>query len=151
MNTFSPRGFTLIEIMVALAVIMSLATVTLIAFQNMYRAGALTTAQSEVYTAFRDARTKTLASQDSTVYGVMVSSTTVTRFVGDTFSPGELTNVTYFFEAGVFATGTLAQSETPIVFKRLSGVPNATGTILIEQPNLGTFKTVSIHGTGLIE
>ncbi len=117
----------------------------------MVASSALRVATQEVYTALIDARNSTLASQDDTVYGVHISTTTVTWFAGGTYNPADPANQTYRFEEEVTATGTLALAEANIIFERLTGIPSASGTIILENVTKTSSSTVTIHGSGLIE
>lgn len=151
MLTHRKLGFTFVEILIVLAIIALIATISAVAFKNMYDASALRAAGNEVYEALIDSRTKTLASNGATVYGVHVSSTTVERFTGDTYVSGDAENEVYVFEGGVTAAGTLVTSGTNVIFARLTGEPSATGTIAVrKQDGTGT-TTITVHGSGLIE
>lgn len=145
------RGFTLAEIVVVSAIIALVALISAGTFQNLHRASGLRASAGEVYRAFTDARTKTLASEDDTVYGVRIATTSVIRFTGPTYSAGAATNITYTFGAGVTATGTLAVSGTNITFQRLTGKPSATGTVYLRDAGKGSTTTITIHASGLIE
>lgn len=145
------QGFTLTEILIVIALLVIFGTISMVAFQNFFRASALKVGTQEVLQAFTDARSSTLASENDTVFGVLVSSTSVTRFSGSVFTVGDPSNQTYFFEAGVSATGSLVTSGTDIVFTRLSGEPSATGTIYIRNDTSSATNTVVVHGSGLIE
>jgi hypothetical protein len=80
---------------------------------------------------------------------VYVSSTTVTQFQGNTYVAGSSTNLTYTFEAGVAATGTILN--TPILFTPLTGYPNTQGTLYIQAPNKSSTSTITIYASGLIK
>lgn len=147
----SLRGFTFIEIMVVIAIIAIVATMTAVGLSNMGRASALKSAQNEVYQAFSDSRNKTLASLDETVFGVLVGTSSVTKFKGPTFVSGASENRTYDFESGITATGSLVMNGTPVIFARLSGSPSATGTILLVSDDGNATRTVTVHASGLIE
>lgn len=148
---YAQKGFTFIEVITVIAVIAIIATISAAAFQNIYRTSSLRAAESEVYRALTDARTRTLASEDDTVYGVHLSTSAVTRFVGGTYSAGSVTNKTYTFEGGVYATGTLAISGANIIFTRLTGEPSATGTLYMVSADETASSSVVMYGSGLIE
>lgn len=145
------RGFTLLEVLIAMLIMMALVFVSLEVFKNMLNASSLRVATQEVHAALIDARNSTLASRDDTVYGVHFSSTTVTRFVGSTYNAGSPSNETYRFEGEVTATGTLITAGTNIVFVRLTGIPSATGTIFLQNVTRTSTSSITIHGSGLIE
>jgi prepilin-type N-terminal cleavage/methylation domain-containing protein len=145
------RGFTFVEIIVALAVLSIICVISATAFRNMYRTSALRTSGTELFSALTEAQTKTLAAQNDTVYGVFVSSTTVTRFVGSTYSAATTSNKTYTFDGGVTATSSLITAGTPIVFAKVTGQPSVQGTIYLRTIDGSSTTTIVIYGSGLIE
>ena len=145
------KGFTLIEIIVVLLILGIIVSISATAFERMYRESALKAGGSEVYGALISARSRTLAAQNDTTHGVFVSSTTVTRFEGSSYSPSSSTSVSYTFEGGVTATSTFITSGTPIIFTRLTGEPNASGTIYVRNNDGTNTTTITISASGLIE
>lgn len=144
-------GFTIIEILVVLAILAIITVISAAGFQSMYHTSALRAGGSEVYRALTNARSNTLASQDGTVYGVYVSTSTVTQFEGSTYVAGTSTNKTYVFEGGVTATSSLISTGTTIVFTRLTGKPNTGGTIYVRNNDGTSTTTITIQASGLIE
>ncbi len=142
-------GFTLVEIIVVIAILGVIATISVVAFVNMNKSSMLRAARDEVYGALSFARERTLASENNMVYGVHLSTSSVTRFDGGTYTAGSAGNVVYSFGAVVSATSTLITQNPNIIFQRLTGVPSATGTIFIRNGESTT--TVQIHGSGLVE
>jgi prepilin-type N-terminal cleavage/methylation domain-containing protein len=148
---FRTRGFTFVEILVVLAVLLIIATFSIIAFRSLYEGSGERTAVVEITDALREARNNSISSKNDTVYGVRIASTSVTRFVGNTYSAGNASNTLYMFEAGAMATGTLVNAGTDIVFARLTGMPNVTGTVLVVGNDGTSTTTISIEATGLIQ
>jgi len=145
------KGFTLLEILIVLAILASILGISLQVLQNLYQDSALKAGASEVYGALVSARSDTLSAQNDMVYGVRISTSTVTRFSGVTYTPGNSTNKVYAFEKGVLATSSLIASGTNIIFERLTGQPSATGTIYIRDIQGAGTTTIVIHASGLIE
>jgi prepilin-type N-terminal cleavage/methylation domain-containing protein len=145
------RGFTLLEVVIVVAILAALAALSAVTFRAMYDSTTVRAGASEVFGALVSARTRTLAAEGDDVYGVHVSSTTVTRFVGNTYNPADASNELYFFEGLVRATSTLIANGGEIVFTRLSGVPNTVGTIYVYDMSGSGTSSVVIQSTGLIE
>lgn len=145
-------GFSIIEILVVIGILGIIIAISVLGFENMYRSSALRAGGSELYSALTEAQTKTLASKDGTVYGVHVSSTTVTRFVGPTYTAGAASSTVYTFEGGVTATSTFFTGGGNIIFNRLTGTPTIAGTTTIHVRNStgSATTTIYIYGTGLI-
>lgn len=145
------NGFTLVEILVVLSIIAIITTFSILGFRSMYQNSGLRIATEEVRNAFQVARSNTMSSKGDTVFGVHVASSSVTRFVGNTYSASNASNTIYYFEAGATATGTIVTNGINIVFTRLTGIPSATGTVIIEDSDRGSSTTVTIGATGLIQ
>lgn len=145
------KGFTLIEILVVIAISAIIAVTSVVGFQALYQSSTLRAGSVEVFGALTSARTNTLASQGGTVFGVHISSTTVTRFEGSTFVLGNATNKVYEFEGGVTATGTLVTSGASIIFTRLTGETSPGGTLYIHDSEGTSTTTIAVHPSGLVE
>ncbi|HEU4677670.1 MAG TPA: type II secretion system protein [Candidatus Paceibacterota bacterium] len=151
MRTLRTNGFTLAELIVVAAIVSLLAVVSLAVLSNLSSASALRAGSGEVYRALLSARASTLASNGDTVYGVHLTTTSVTRFTGTAYVPGAASNQVYTFERDVNATGTLAISGADIVFERLTGTPSASGTVYVRSGSGNGTSTIIIEGSGLIE
>jgi prepilin-type N-terminal cleavage/methylation domain-containing protein len=147
----SIKGFTFVELLVVLAIIGIIATISAATFKNMYTTSTLKAGGSEVYRAFTNARSNTLASQDGMVYGVHLSTSTVTQFSGSTYVVGSSTNKVYTFEGGVTATSSLIADSPTIIFTRLTGNPSAQGTIYLRNSDGTSTTTIVVYTSGLIE
>lgn len=145
------KGFTLLEILVVITILGILSAISVVALKDLYRYSALKVSTNGVYRAFTDARNRTLASEGDTVYGVFVGTSSVTRFVGSTYSIGASTNKVYYFTGGVSATGTIVSTALPVVFTRLTGQPSASGTVMMNNDTHTATNTITIYATGLIE
>jgi prepilin-type N-terminal cleavage/methylation domain-containing protein len=145
------QGFTLIEIIVVIAIIFIITAFSVTAFRSLYRVSGERVAVQEVADALREAKNKSIASKDDSTYGVHIDTSSVTRFKGDAYVLGHASNTVYTFEAGAFATGTLVETGVDIIFARLTGMPSATGTIYFFDSDSTSSSTVTIGSTGLIE
>lgn len=151
MTRVSPKGFTLIEILVVIGVIAILSTVSAVAFRSMYQSATRTSGANEVFEALTGARSNTLASKNDTVHGIHMSSTTITRFEGPAYVPGASGNRVYTFEGNVLATSTIISNGGVVTFSRLSGIPSATGTVYVYDATGAGTTTLIIQGSGLVE
>ena len=142
-------GFTVVETLVALGIGLALVAVSLAAFGSFRDYFALRTAALDVHTALIDARTASLSARNDTVHGVHVESGQVVRFEGSTYSAGAATNRAYPFSYGV--TAAFSGGSSNIVFTRLSGRAQTSGTITLTEPRSGRTATVTVYDSGLIE
>lgn len=146
------RGITVVEILIIISVLVILTVVALPQFYKMRENQVFKNTIADVTSTLHSAQYQSLASKESSEYGVYFQSDKIILFKGNVFvlgsvdnrtinivSPANISNVTL---AGVSAnTGEL-------YFKRLLGVPSKTGTITISTNSLS--KIITISGTGAI-
>jgi len=145
------RGFTFIEILVVIAIILILAAVAVVTFKNLDTTSSHRVVTQEVYSTLTEAHNNSIASTDDSVYGVHFETDLITLFEGDTYNASDSTNKEFVFTGGVYATSSLITNSVDIVFKRLTGFPTATGALHIVRSDGSATSTITIHGTGLIE
>ncbi len=145
------RGFTLVEVLVSITIMLMLAVVIVSGFSNFRGYFALRAAVQDVHTALIDARAATLAAKNDTVHGVHFDTTQVVRFEGPTYATGTATNITLPFSNGITASTTLQGGGVDVVFTRLSGLSQKYGTTTLTEPHSGATSTILITSTGLID
>ena len=150
-HSSSRRGISLIETLVVVAIIGVLLVIILPRFSQIRENQVLKNATVETLSAINKARSITLASVNSSQYGVRFQSDRVIIFKGTVYnegsadnetiniiSPASITNVTL---AGV--SGTSGE----FYFNRLYGSPSKTGTVTITASS--STKTIIISASGV--
>jgi prepilin-type N-terminal cleavage/methylation domain-containing protein len=140
------KGFTMIEIMISLAILALIVGVSAISFANFSRKSALDASATALATALREARAKTLASVGSDQYGVKVDGDRFTLFRGASFSSSTPGNSEFLFAGQVRASS----SPNVFVFRKVTGNAGSSGMIelyLTGSPT--TKKTIQVEPTGL--
>lgn len=145
------KAFTLVELLIVLAILFIVALLSLVTIRTVYRHSALKTATQEVRGSLTEARTRTIAGTDDSVFGVHLSTSSVTRFTGATYSSTTSSNATYIFEGGVRATGTLVSMGGDIIFSRLTGETSASGTVYLVDSTIDATTSVTIYASGFVE
>ncbi len=139
-------GFTFIEVLVTVAIVAVLTTVSVVSFSTYLRRENLLANRSALLSGLREARSRTLASIGGSQYGVKIDADRFTVFPGSTFS-SSTADASYMFSQGVKITTTIPV----VVFTRVTGNASASGTIemfLTNDPE--TKKLVYVQNTGLI-
>lgn len=152
-NTFcKSRGFTLIELIIVLGIIAVISGIISSTFIESRRVQAVDRDAETVVEVIRSARSKTLSSQNASVYGVHIDSTSVTLFAGLTYVAGAMGNiVTQLTASEIIATTSLTGGGSDIVFKRLTGETNQNGTITIASSRIPKSRIITIFNTGMVE
>ena len=150
MNNFYKKGISIIELLVVFAGISILVAIIMPQFLKLKENQVLKAALEDTLSSIDKARSNTLASVNSSEYGVHFQSDQVIIFRGTVFSaldvnnesiniisPANISNVTLNGVSGVSGD---------IYFSRIYGVPNIIGTITISTNSLS--KTITISKTG---
>ena len=146
------RGFTLLEILIAVSILVLIAGMSMVGIQNLSRQQMYTSVVDQVRQELYAAREKTLASYDDTFYGVYVGTSTIEFFRGATPTVGSSSNVIVSYgEWSIAATSSFSNGLPYVTFARITGFASATGTIAVVDTHSHATTTFTIFGSGLIE
>ncbi|MEX2013760.1 MAG: prepilin-type N-terminal cleavage/methylation domain-containing protein [Parcubacteria group bacterium] len=147
------KGFTIIEILVALAILGLVIVVTTSSFSRLNSSQALEKSASLITSTLSQARSISLSSKDNSQYGVHFSLTELVIFKGDDYVPLASDNIRVALNPAVeIREVALSGGGSNVIFWRLSGKAASSGTVtvsLVSDPSLT--KTISIYETGLSE
>jgi len=147
------KGFTFIEVLVAIAVIVALAAVVFSALARFNRVQTLNSATESVHASLSEARSLTLASKSSMVYGVHFDVGSTTLFQGTAYVPGDPDNKVLALSNTVTISDiSLEGGGEDVVFDRLTGKTSQFGTVTLSL-NADATKTrvITIDASGIIE
>jgi prepilin-type N-terminal cleavage/methylation domain-containing protein len=152
-GTFGQKGFTLLEILIIVAIFVALAGIGLSAFYNFNRHHALEKDTRAVFSVLEDARSRTLSAKNDSSWGVHFESTKVVLFEGTDYDASDPKNFLILLSSHVeISSIDLTDGAQSITFQRLTGDADVTGIItlsFINDPSVQ--KTISIYKTGLVE
>ncbi len=146
------KGFSILELIVVLAVMAILVAIFLNTFIVFRKNQALAKDSETIALVLNEARNLTLDSKNSSNYGVHITSSKVTFFVGNTYGAGNSGNMDYALNTtDTIITISLTGGGSDVAFQRLTGETSQNGTVTISSPGISQTKTVTIYKTGLIE
>ena len=147
------KGFTLIEIIISIAVIVVLAAVVTNVFLSFDRYQALEKDTAKVASVIERARQLTLFSKHASQYGVHIETSQVTLFKGSTYVVGAPENVlTKLHSKVIISSHSLTGGGDDIVFIRLTGDTDQDGSITFQnKSDASKTETITIEKTGLIK
>lgn len=144
-------GFTLIEILIAVAIMVLLSALTIAAFSTLNKQVSLDTTSQNILSVLRRARSQTLASENESTYGVHFETSKYVLFKGTSYTNGAAYNKEFnLSETEIYAV-TLAGGVSDVVFDRIRGTTSQSGTVSTRL-SLDTSKTntVSIDPSGQV-
>jgi len=146
----SPRGFTLLEIIIAIAIMALILATVIPSLMTFRRSSILNTETQELITLANRARLLAVSSKNDQQFGVHFESGKAVLFVGATYTAGVPTNEEHIFDQSVTASTVLSGGGSEVLFAKVTGEASrvATTTLLINGTTSST--TVLILKTGVV-
>jgi len=143
------KGITLVEVLVSITIIAILSSIIVVSLSS-YRASKLVeTTANEIAFKLEEAKTNSIAGKGGSSFGIHFASTSYTYFRGSTYNSSDTDNISPTFPEDFSITTNLTGSAVNIIFSRLTGTPNVTGTITISKTNDSSkTKTITIGNLG---
>lgn len=142
-------GISVIELLIVVAIIVLVAILSWRAFISYGEQQSLLSETTEVVSLIREARERTIASDNRSQYGVRISGTSTALFRGGSYSTEGVEEV-HVFTSRIMATTTPSLG-TDVVFSRLTGEVVQAGDVILYLKNATTTKrTITITDAGLI-
>lgn len=145
------KGFTLAEIMIVIGIMAVLAGLSATAFFDFSNYQSLDNDSYSALSHIQNARSLASNSYKFSEYGIRVASTSLSVFQGKTYSVASTTLVLNLSSKVAVSAINLSNGSTEFYFNKISGKPNATGTITFKLNSSTTTKSIIINSTGLTE
>lgn len=139
------KGFTLIEMLMSVGILATLAALSLPVYQSFYNRNELDLTAQNLASALRRAQTYARGSLGDSQWGVSIQSGAITLYKGASFAGRD----TAYDEVSTIATSTNVSGLSDILFAKLSGAPAATGSVTFTNTNNET-RTVTINAEGMV-
>lgn len=139
------QGFTLLELLLCVAIISGLAGLSLPVYRNLIKKNDLDIAVNTVVSSLRRAQVLSQAVDGDTTWGLKTQSGSVVIFKGESFT----TRDTNFDETFEVPTTISISGTTEIVFTKFTGFPQSTGTINLSSES--DVRSVTINGKGMVD
>jgi|GEM_PF-250646 len=136
-------GFTLLEIVISIAILILIASAASVSFSNSRNVRELTTASQNVLSILRTTQSKTLAGEENSQWGVHIEQTQVILFRGATYAGAGFTEAYPLPSTIEIANVALLGSGSDVIFKRIEGTTDETGTFELRVKS-DTTKTFSV-------
>lgn len=140
------KGFTLIEMLLTLAVIALLAGVSAPIFMSFQARNDLNVASSVVLSSLRRAQTLARAMENDKSWGVYMEDLQLTIFSGTDYASRDVN----YDEIFVIAPTVSFAGITEVVFDRFTGETSDVGNIIINSNNNDS-RTITINKKGMLQ
>ena len=141
----SVRGFTLVEMLLSVAIIAMMAGLSLPIYQSFQNRNELDITAQNLASAMRRAQTYSRGMSGDSQWGVAVQSGAITLFKGATYAGRDAT----YDEVSTVSSSTGVSGLGEISFAKLSGAPSTSGTVTFTNINNET-RVVSINAEGMV-
>lgn len=145
------KGFTLIEVLVVIGILVVLIGVSLTAFIKNSSKSNLDKEAKIILSYINNAREQTISSSDNSEYGVYFASTSVTVFKGKVYPASTSTIYEISAPSVSIFSFSLTGNTDRFYFKKITGEPSATGTIVIRNSANNMIQTITVKPTGIIQ
>ena len=145
------NGFTLIEILVSLVILTLVMGAGWFSFSGYTARKELDSTTARVAALVAEAKSKTLAGEAGSAWGVHFEETKAVLFKAPTYQAGAADNKTEAMPRRVLISS-ISFSNSEAIFKRLTGAALSAGSVTLSvRGNASLFKTISVNALGVIE
>lgn len=147
------KGFTLVEVLIAVALVGIAVAIVSISFSKINSNKALESNASLAASVLNEARGKTLSGEGAFQYGVYIGDGELVLFRGATYSPSDPNNVSTQLNSLLGVRNILISGGgRSVIFQKFTGATNQNGTFEIYLKSDATqYKTIRINSTGVVE
>lgn len=148
MMHFYKKGISVIELLIVIAILGILVAVAVVQFSKVIEKQKLNNAVADVIASIDKASSQTLASVESSSYGVHFQSDKVIIFKGEVFDINDPNNEEVEIISPVSISSIdLAGGVSQIYFARLSSTPSTSGTLTVSTSSFSKIITISPTGS----
>lgn len=142
------QGFTLIELMIVMAIMLLLGSVAVIGWNNM-RESALLRAETDTLLFYlEESKSRSVAGTGGEAHGVYIEEDVYTQFSGSTYSAGDGDNIVHAIDPKLELSIEGSGTDT-IVFSRITGFVGNTATVTVAlRDNASTTKMIVVGAGG---
>ena len=142
-------GFTLIEMLVVIAILMIVAYIAVPISINQIQTNKLETEAKKLKSSMQTQQQYAYSANENSAYGIKYNTNSYVLYSGNTYATAVLTDTTTFPSGITISQTSLANSSTELNFSKNSFRPDTTGSItLVDGVNS---YSVTVNSEGLIE
>lgn len=149
--TKKQKGFSLIEIIVIIAIGAVLTATIVFSFSSFRNSKIVDVSADQILSVINEARVKTVSSEDYSRFGIHFEAGRVLFFKGDVFTEPNSSNIQTTLSPLVEISNiSLSGGGADIVFQKLTGKTSNYGSLRIRlKSDNNKYKTISVKSTGI--
>ena len=146
------EGLTIIELIAVVAIIAVLAMIAWGTFYSLRGQSALDSAAENIVALLNQARAKTLASEDSSEFGLHFETAKAVMFKGTVYSSASPDNEVFNLPSPVeISAVSFVGGGNDVFFEKFSGSPSRAGSITLRlKSDASRNKNIIISSTGVV-
>lgn len=149
------QAFTIIEVLVVIGILMTVAVVSLLALTNSRGSEDLNSTAQEIVSTLREAQSRTLSGSNSASWGVYFGNPTNTApfyalFYGTYTATHTIGHYPLPADLQYLSSSITSGSSYTLTFSPVSGIPSASTTLTINLPAQNLNAYITINAPGLI-
>jgi prepilin-type N-terminal cleavage/methylation domain-containing protein len=141
------RGFTLIELVIVLAIMLMLSAIVGTLSSNTLPKNQLQSESETIVENLRRAQALTIAGKQDQLWGVHLTSSTLTLFAGTSYA----TRDTQYDQVRSLPAGLSVSGLTDVVFEAITGETTNTGTTTLTADATSETVSITVNARGLVE
>lgn len=148
--TNNQGGFTLIELVVVTSLLVLVAAISITGFRNFAGFQQYNQAVSDVEFLLNQTRLSARSAEGDESHGIKFATSSTTVFTGDVYDSLDAANEVTTYQL-ITLEANLTGGTDEIIFSKLTGLPSATGTIVVTGTTFAASTTLEITDTGVIQ
>ncbi len=146
------KGFTFLEMLIGVAIIGVVATIFASSLSLFKESSQLDESQVALVGLVRDARGRTIASENNASYGVHFEQTQAVLFQGVSYNSLSVSNEPYILPSFVQISAISLAGGSDVLFQRLSGTTTNSGTVTLQSKNnVSRTRIITIYTIGNVK
>jgi prepilin-type N-terminal cleavage/methylation domain-containing protein len=129
------KGFTFIEIMVVVSIVLVLSAIAIVSLSAMQERMLLNTAASGLVFHLEESRSRSVAGVQGQPHGIYFDIDYYVQFRGEEYDPNDSSNTMHEIDPRLELSTDILESEESIIFSRITGTTDESHTITVSLKN----------------
>lgn len=142
-------GFTLLETMIVLAIMTVILAIIIFSYNSAQSKKKVEVTIDSISLRLEEAKSNALAGKKGTDWGVKFNTIGYVLFNGSSFNSADVNNASSTVATNITIKTNLSGGGSSVIFSRMTGVPNVTGSVVINDiNNIKNLATTTIGTLG---